>query len=134
MAVDVIEDLGGAQNVLGADAPPLAPELVATARTANAFEDAGAHQRLQDWLEMARRKRIARRQGLGRYRPPLRVNGDVDDSRDGQEAFARQQRHADDPSPVRIKVIYYRGDLVHSAALNLVSDRKSTRLNSSHLG
>src|SRR5262249_62191966 len=93
-----IEDLGGAQNVSRADAPPLAPELVAAARTADALEDAGAHQRLQDRLEMARRKRIARRKSLGRYRTPLRVDGDVEDSRNGEEAFARQQRHADDPA------------------------------------
>ena len=54
--VGVLDGAGGAQDVVGGDAPALARELVAAARPADAFEDAVAHQRLQHRLEMARRQ------------------------------------------------------------------------------
>jgi hypothetical protein len=47
----------------------LARELVAAVRSAYAAQDAFAHQRLQNWFEMAWWKLMARRQRLGRDRP-----------------------------------------------------------------
>ncbi len=71
----------------------LAGELIASARTANAFENAVAHESLEHRLEMPRRQAMARSEGLGGDRTAARVEGDVDDGGDGQNAFARQEGH-----------------------------------------
>ena len=89
-AVDLVDRAGGAQDFVGGDAALLARELIAAARSAHASEDAVAHQRLQHRLEMARRQPMAGRQRLGGDRPATRIEGDVDDGGDGQDAFARQ--------------------------------------------
>ena len=92
-AVDLIGRAGGAQDVVGGDAPALAGELIATARPADAFENAVAHEGLENGLEMPRRQAMARGQGFGGDGATARIEGDVDDGGDGQNAFARQERH-----------------------------------------
>ncbi len=92
-AVDLVRGAGGAQDLLGCYAAPLAREFVAAARAADALENAMTHQRLQHRLEMPRRKAVARRQGFGGDGPASRVERDVDDGGDRQNAFARQERH-----------------------------------------
>ena len=84
---------GGAQDVVGGDPAPLARQFVAAARPADALEDAVAHQRLQHRLEMPWRQPVARRQRLSGNRPPARMERDVDDGGNGQNAFAGQKRH-----------------------------------------
>ena len=53
------------------------------------------HQRLQHRLEMPWRQAVARRQGLGRDRTSARVERDIDDGGDRQNAFTGQKRHKD---------------------------------------
>ena len=70
-----------------------AREFVAAVRPANAFQNAIAHKRLQHRFEMARRKLMTRGKRLGRHRPASRIDGHVDHSGNGKNAFARNQRH-----------------------------------------
>ena len=91
--VDLVDRTGGAQDVVGRDAALLAGEFVAAARSPDAFEYPVPHERLQDRLQMARRQPVARRQGFGCHRSAPRVERDVDDGGNGQNTFARQERH-----------------------------------------
>ena len=91
--VEFVGGAGGAQDIVGGDAALLAGELVAAARPADALEDAVAHQRLQDRLQMPWRQAVARRQRLGCDRSPACIERDVNDGGDCQNAFARQERH-----------------------------------------
>ena len=70
---------------------PLARELIAAARAADAVEDSLMHQRLQHRLEMARRQIVARRELARRHRPLARIERDVDDRSDGEQSLAGQK-------------------------------------------
>jgi hypothetical protein len=63
-----------------------AREFVAAVRPANTFQNAVAHQRLQNRLEMAGRKPMARGQRLGRYRRPER-GCNIDNCGNGKDAL-----------------------------------------------
>ena len=89
----VIHGPGGAQDVGDGDAPALARQLVAAARTADAVEDSFVHQRLQHRLEMARREIVSRRELARRHRPFARIERDIDDRSDGKQTLAGQKRH-----------------------------------------
>jgi len=88
--VGFFDSAGRPQNVVGGDAALLARELIAAARPADAFEDAMPHQGLKDRLKMARRQAMTMCKRFGSDRPSPRVQRNVDDSRDSQDAFARQ--------------------------------------------
>jgi hypothetical protein len=77
----------------GGDAVLLAGELVAAARPTHALEDAVAHERLQDRFEMAGWEPVTSCQCLGSYRPAVRMQRDVNHGGNGENAFARQERH-----------------------------------------
>ena len=92
-AVDLVDRPGGTQDIVGRDAALLAGEFITPARSPDAFENSVTHERLQDRLQMARRQPVARRQGFGCDRTAPRVERDVDDGGNGQNTFARQERH-----------------------------------------
>jgi hypothetical protein len=48
------------------------------------------HQGLKDRLKMARRQAMTMCKRLGSHRPSSRIQRNVDDRRDSQDAFARQ--------------------------------------------
>jgi hypothetical protein len=52
-----------------------------------------SHQGLKNWLEMARRQAMSVCKRLGGDWPSPRVQSNVDDGRDSQDAFTRQQLH-----------------------------------------
>src|SRR5207302_3131748 len=68
-------------------------ELITPARPADALEDAVAHQRLQDRLEMAWRQPMAVGQRLGGNWLATGMQSHIDDGCDRKQAFAGQQRH-----------------------------------------
>ena len=105
--VGVLGGAGGAQDVLGADAPVLAREFVAAVRPAHAAQDAVAHQRLQNRFEMARRQLMARRQRLGRDRPAAGVDRHIDHGGNGKNALAGHQRHDWHQTQLILMVIGY---------------------------
>ena len=73
---------GSAQDIVGRDAVLLAGKFIAAARSPDAPEYPVTYEGLQDWLQMAWRQPVARRQGLRRHRPAPRVERDVDDGGD----------------------------------------------------
>src|SRR4029077_13007300 len=82
---------GGAQDVGDADALSLARELIAAVRAADAEKDALVHQRLQHRFEMPRREVVTRGElsrGNGAY---ARVQRNIDNSGDGEQALAGKQ-------------------------------------------
>ncbi len=90
-----IDRSGGAQDIDGGYTAPLARQLVAAARAADAFEDAVADERLQHRLEMAWRQAVPGRQRLGGYRAAAALKRHVDHSSNRKDSFAREQRHED---------------------------------------
>ena len=110
--VVVLDRSGGAQNIVGGDAPAVAGEFVAAARAANAFQDSAAHQRLQHGFKMPRRQAMARGESLCGDRLSMRLHRHVDDCGDGKNSFAGKQRHEGEKRRVRgigstSAVIYY---------------------------
>ena len=93
----LVDQLGGAQDLLGRDIARLACELVAAARAANALEHAFAHQRLQHRLEMTRRQAVSHRECLRRHGVLSLVQRDVHHGSDCKDAFTRQERHSGSP-------------------------------------
>src|SRR5262245_10573896 len=91
-AVEILLD-GGAQDVAGSNAVLLSRQFITTMRPANTFEDAVASQGLQYRLEMPRRPPKSPRQRLSRYRLVTRIERDIDDRGDRQNAFGRQKLH-----------------------------------------
>jgi len=89
----VFESAGRAQNVVGRDVLVLAAEVVAAARSAPAFENAGSHQGLQHGFEVSRRQAEPLCQRFGGNRLVSRMCRDVDHRRDSKDTFARQERH-----------------------------------------
>jgi len=75
------------------NAPALACELVAAARTADAVEDSFVHQCLQHGLEMARREIVPRRELARRHRPFARIERDINDRSDGEQTLVGEKRH-----------------------------------------
>jgi len=81
------------QDIVGGDTTPVAGELVATVRTADAFEDAAANQRLQHGFKMPRRQAMPRGQRFCGDWMPGSLHRHVDDCSYGKDSFARKQRH-----------------------------------------
>ena len=65
-------------------------QFVAAARSADALQNALADQRLQHRLEMPRRQMMTSGQCLSGNRTAPRIERDVDDGCDREDAFARQ--------------------------------------------
>src|SRR5262249_45890425 len=82
-----------ARSIVGSDAVLLSGQFITTIRPANAFKDVVAHQRLQHLFEMSRRQPKSPRQRLSLYRLVTRIERDIDDRGDRQNAFARQKVH-----------------------------------------
>jgi hypothetical protein len=72
---------------------PFPREFVAAARTADAFQNAFAHQRPQHRLKVARRQAVPRRQGFRCNRMSVRLQRDVDDRCNGEDSFSGEQWH-----------------------------------------
>ena len=98
---------GDAHDFADGDAAPLARKLIAAARSAHAFQNAGAHQRLHHLFEMALRHAMARGDLLRRTGSAARMERDVDHRCNGQQGFFGEPRHlvarALDVSPVEPK-------------------------------
>ena len=90
----VLDGAGGAQDVVGGDAAPLARELVAAARPADALEDADPDQGLQHRLQMTGGQGMAGGQRLRGYRTAPAMKRDVDDGSNREKSLAGKQRHA----------------------------------------
>jgi hypothetical protein len=85
--IGVLGRNGGAQDVIGRDAAALSAEFVTAMLPTDTFKDAVTDQRLQDRLEVPGRQPITGCQGLRRHRACPRVNGDVNDRSDGEQAL-----------------------------------------------
>ena len=81
---------GGLQNVVHRHAAAISRQLIAAPRTANAFKDSTADQRLQNGFQMARRQAVARRKRFCGDRLSMLLHCDVNDSSNGQNCFTRQ--------------------------------------------
>ena len=92
----VIDSSRGTQYVVGGDVAAIARKFVAAARTADAFKDSAANQRLQHRLEMARRQAMARSKALCRNRLTMRLHCNINHSGDSENSFAGKQRHAEE--------------------------------------
>ena len=90
----VLDGAGGAKDVVGGDAAPLAGEFVAAARPADALQDADPDQGLQHRLQMAGWQGMAGGQCLRGYRMAPAMKGDVDDCSNREKSLAGEQRHA----------------------------------------
>ena len=90
----VLDGAGGAKDVVGGDAAPLAGEFVAAAWPADALEDADPDQGLQHRLQMTGREGMAGGQCLRGYRMAPAMKGDVDDCSNREKSLAGKQRHA----------------------------------------
>ncbi len=78
-----------AQYFLGGNLARRPPELIATARAADALEYALAYQRLQDRLQMSPRKSVAVCQRPGADWLAARMQRNIEHSRDSEHTFTR---------------------------------------------
>ncbi len=88
-------------NDLGrADAPALTRQFVAAARSAHALQNVGAHQRLEQGFEMARRQAEPNSEQLRRDRLRPGVDRNIDDRSKRQNTAPGQEHHASSPRKV----------------------------------
>src|SRR4051812_32183255 len=81
---DLLDD---PDDVADGNAPPLSRQAIAALRPALAGKNPGAHQRLENLLEIAPRNPLAARDGRGLNWLAVGVVGDVEDRLDGEEQF-----------------------------------------------
>lgn len=106
--IGVLGRNGGAQDVIGRDAAALPAEFVTAMRPTDTFKDASRTSACRTGSR-SRGGLMTGCQGLRRHRACPRVNGDVNDRSDGEQALARHQRHwarptvAPDTSGIRLQ-------------------------------
>src|SRR6202012_2079455 len=95
----LVDGARSAKYVICCNAPPIAGELVAAARTAYATQNSATHQRLQNWFEMSGRQAVTRGKSLCGNRLPMLLHCNIDYRGDSKNAFAGKKRHREKETP-----------------------------------